>query len=78
MYRLMSIALTVLLIVTLGFCMLGILDFSPLAVIVSAVVLVIACTASNRLFARLFGVTPHDESSYITALILFFIFTPKL
>ena len=78
MYRLMSIALSVLFGVTLGFCIVGILDFSPLAVLASAAVLVGVTFVSNRLFARLFTVTAHDESSYITALILFFIFTPTL
>lgn len=46
--------------------------------IVSASVLIIAAYLANLLFGKLFGVTTHDESSFITALILFFIFTPTI
>ncbi|HET8884226.1 MAG TPA: hypothetical protein VFM68_02025 [Candidatus Saccharimonadales bacterium] len=77
MYRLLSITLSILWGSALGLSLLGALDFSPLAVIVSGVVLVLVTTLSNRLFGLMFGLQPHDESSYITALILFCIFTPS-
>jgi ferredoxin-NADP reductase len=58
--------------------LLGLLPFSPIAMIVSGIILVVTSYLSNVLFAWLFGVRPHSESSYISALILFFLFSPSL
>lgn len=78
MYRLMSVSLTVLFGYSLVMALLGQLSFEPLAMVASAGVLVLAVYLSNLLFGWLFGIATHNESTYITALILFFIFTPTL
>jgi ferredoxin-NADP reductase len=78
MYRLVSVALTVLFGYSLAMALLDELSFAPLAMAVSAGVLVLAVYLSNLLFGWLFGVATHGESTYISALILFFIFTPTL
>ena len=78
MYKVASGALMLLFIVALIFSFLGILAYSPLAMIVSFTVLGLSVWLSSILFGLLFGVSVHTESSFITALILFFIFTPTL
>lgn len=78
MYRLMSIALTVLWATAIFLSTLGILEYPPLALLMSGLVLITATTVSNLIFGRLFGVSTHNESSYITALILVFILPPLL
>lgn len=76
MYRLLSITLTTMWGFSIILSLFGLLPHSPTALIASGVVLIIAAYLFNVLFGRLFGVRPHDESSYISALILFFIFSP--
>lgn len=78
MYRLMSIALTSLWVVSLGLSLIGTISHTPLAIILSSAVLFISVYISGLLFAMLFGRRIHGESSYITAFILFFIFTPTV
>lgn len=77
MYRLLSIALTSLLILAICLAQLNLLPYSPITMIASAAVLVLSAYGFNVLFGWLFGVKTHDESSYITALILFFLFSPS-
>lgn len=76
MYRLLSVTLTSMWGISVFLSLLGLLPYSPAAMIASGSVLVVAAYASNVLFGRLFGIRTHDESSYISALILFFIFSP--
>jgi ferredoxin-NADP reductase len=78
MYRLVSISLTTLWSLALVFAMMGILVYSPLAMIASILVLLTVTYLTSRLFGLLFGLRVHGESSYITAFILFFVFTPTL
>lgn len=78
MYRLVSISLGVLLGYAVFLSLLGQLSFSPPELLASAAVLVLAVYAANILFGRLFGVATHDESTFITGLILFFILTPTI
>jgi ferredoxin-NADP reductase len=78
MYRLLSITLSVLWGFAIFLSLLGLLPFSALAMIVSGAVLILASYLSNLLFGWLFGIRTHSESTYITALILFFIFSPSL
>lgn len=73
-----SISLTVLWVVAFVFSLLDIIAYSPLAMLASLGVLGTVVFLATLLFAKLFGVKAHTESSYITALILFFIFTPSL
>lgn len=78
MYRLMSIALASMGVVAFILALLGLLPQSPIAMIVSASVLILVAYCSNLLFGWLFNIQTHDESSFITALILFFLFSPSL
>lgn len=54
----------------------GQLSFTPLAMVLSASVLVATAWGSNRFFGWLYGVNPQGESALISALLLFFIFSP--
>ncbi len=78
MYRLVSIALTLLWAVSIILSFTGILTYQPPAFVASIAVLIASTYLASLLFGLLFGVRVHSESSYITAFILFFIFTPTL
>lgn len=78
MYRLVSFALTALWVVSIIFAFGGLVASSPVALIVSGITAIIVSYGANRVFGYLFGVRPHGESAYISALIIFFIFTPIL
>lgn len=77
MYRLMIIVLSALTGITFVLSFIpGGLSFAPLQLAVSLVTLLAATYLSNRLFALIFRVRPHGESSIITGLLLFFLFWP--
>jgi ferredoxin-NADP reductase len=76
MYRLVLICLLALLVETVLLSLTGVISQSPLAILSTGVVAVVFATASNGMFARLFRVRPHTESSLITGLLLLFIFEP--
>ncbi|MBG6239616.1 ferredoxin-NADP reductase [Mycetocola sp. CAN_C7] len=78
MYRLVTLWLILLAIVSLILSATGILFFSPLELAAGLVVAVGVSVGSNRLVALLFGATPHTESGVITGLLLFFIFRPSI
>jgi len=78
MYKVVSITLTVLFAAALLFSALGVLSYSPLAMLASVGVLGFSVFLISLLFGLIFGVRVHTESSFITAMILFFIFTPTL
>lgn len=78
MYRMMSIALTALWVIAFASSFFGWIAYSPWAMLASVGILGTVVFLASVLFARLFGLSAHTESSYITALILFFIFTPSL
>ncbi|MFY9228162.1 MAG: FAD-dependent oxidoreductase [Candidatus Microsaccharimonas sp.] len=78
MYKVLSITLTSLWVIALIFSFFGIISYSPLAMVASIGVLGTVVFLASLLFGLLFGVKVHTESSYITAFILFFIFTPTL
>jgi len=78
MYRLVLYFLIILLAVAAIFGAVGILPYSPVAIIFSTLVLVIVAWATNGVFARIFKAQPNFESSYITALILALIITPAM
>lgn len=78
MYRLVSIGLSFLWATALGLAIFNIIAYSPLAMISSVAVLFLSVYGASKLFGLLFGIRIHGESSFITALILFFIFTPTL
>lgn len=76
MYRFVSIALTLLFAHALLLAALGQLPFSIFEMAVCALLLVSSVIVSTLLFGYLFKVSPHYESSYITAMILFFVLSP--
>jgi ferredoxin-NADP reductase len=76
MYRLLLYGLIALLVTAIFGAFIGQLSFSPYGLIVSAAILVGSCYLANRLFAAIYGVASTAESSLITGLILFCIFSP--
>lgn len=76
MYRLMLYYLTFLVVCALALAALGILPFSPLALVFSVLLLGFACRLVNTTLSKLFGAKTNFESVYITALILSLIITP--
>ena len=78
MYRLVLLCLLALAVEAILLSLTGAVAYSPLAIIVSGVVVVAVTWLSNRLLALLFRVQPHSESALITGMILFFIFLPLL
>jgi len=78
MYALMIIVLIVLAVVSLLFTVLGWLPFSPVALLSNAAVLLIFSYLSNGFGGLVFRTRPQLSSTAITALLLLFIFPPKL
>lgn len=76
MYKGISLGLTGMWSVALLLTFMGQLGFSPLALTLSTLVLGFSTYLTSQLCALLFGVKSHGESSFITALILVFLFTP--
>lgn len=76
MYRLTLYYLIVLVLGALVFSFLGLLSFTPLALIVSVSLLLACCWLTNTLFAEVFKVPANLESVYISALILALIIRP--
>ncbi len=74
----MSLGLTGIWAAAVVLSVLGGLAFSPLALIVSMVVVTGVTMLTSYLCGKLFGVASHLESAYITGLILALIFTPTL
>ncbi|MEP6841932.1 MAG: oxidoreductase [Pseudolysinimonas sp.] len=78
MYALMIICCVALAVVALGFTIIGLLPFSPVALLCNAAVLVIFSYLANGLGGVIFHTRPQLSSTVITALLLLFIFPPKL
>jgi ferredoxin-NADP reductase/Na+-translocating ferredoxin:NAD+ oxidoreductase RnfD subunit len=76
MYRLVLYYLIVLIVVAIVFAGFGLLPYSWLAILTSAVVATAACWVANESFAWAFDAAPNVESVYITALILALIVPP--
>src|ERR1700712_4917642 len=76
MYRLVTLCLSLLAIIALAFSLGGQISYPPEALLATLGTLLVATAVSNKIFAMLFRVAPHDESSIITALLLFFILAP--
>ncbi|HVY72873.1 MAG TPA: hypothetical protein VG984_02400 [Candidatus Paceibacterota bacterium] len=76
MYRLVLYHLTVLFIVSCIYSLFGVLSYSLLNILFSAVIILAVCWAANEAGARLFNVTANVESVYITGFILALIMTP--
>ena len=78
MYKVISGALTILFVISLLLSLSGTLSYSPLAMLASAGVLSFSVLLTSMLCGLIYGVRVHKESSFITSVILFFIFTPTL
>lgn len=76
MYRLLLYALLAMLGIATALAALGLLNFSPLALLLSAGFLVAMCWAANTLLAWVFRVSTNVESALITALILALMLDP--
>jgi len=76
MYRLVLYVLIGLIAIAVVLSYLTLLPFSPLSLLLSTLLLVIMCWATNSLLAHIFAVPTNVESTYITALILALIIDP--
>ena len=76
MYKGMSLGLSGIWLVALVLSFVGLLDFSPLALTISMLILVVSTYLTSVLCAKLFGLRAHGEASLITGLILALIFFP--
>ncbi len=76
MYRLLLYGLLVLLVAAVVGAFTHKLSFSPYGLLGSAAVLVGSCYLAQKLFATIYGAVSTAESSLITGLILFCIFSP--
>jgi ferredoxin-NADP reductase len=78
MYRLVSILLGILAVVSFVLSITGQLFFTPAELAAGLAVAVGVSVISNRLVAPLFRVAGHTESALITGLLLFFILRPSI
>ncbi len=76
MYKLVLFGLSILFLLSLIGGFTGILDYSPYAMLLSYFVLISVCYVSNWIFSLVFKVQTNVESSFITALILYFTLIP--
>jgi ferredoxin-NADP reductase len=76
MYRLMLYLLSIMAGIALILSFVDVLQFNPLSMFIGLILLVITSIVVNYLFAYIFSVRAHGESALISALILFFIFSP--
>ncbi len=76
MYRLVLWILVALLAAAIVLSALGVLPYSPVALIASAALITGACWIANAVLARVFNAPTNVESVYITAFILALILTP--
>ncbi len=76
MYRLVLYGLIALILMAFLLMLVGNIEYAPLHFALSIFVLGSVAYGSNLLFAWLFGIKPHSESAWITALILALLFIP--
>jgi ferredoxin-NADP reductase len=76
MYRLVLICLLALVVETVLLSLTGVISQPPPAILATGLVAVAFTYASNWVLAKIFRVQPHTESSFITGLLLLFIFEP--
>jgi ferredoxin-NADP reductase len=77
MYRLVLLALVVIAVVALALSLVGQIAFPIVDLLATGVVAVVVTFATSWLFALIFRVKPHPESSLITGLLIFFLFYPS-
>lgn len=76
MYRLVLLCLLGFVVETVLLSLTGVLSQPPLAILATGLVAVAFTFASSWLFSRIFRVAQHTESTFITGLLLLFIFEP--
>lgn len=76
MYSLVLYGLIALIIMAYVLMFVGNIEYDPLHFTLSIAVLAATAYGSNHLFGWLFGIKPHSESAFITALILALLFIP--
>ncbi|MCL5733806.1 MAG: RnfABCDGE type electron transport complex subunit D [Patescibacteria group bacterium] len=76
MYRLVIYCLSILIIIAAIFGYLGIMPYSPVYLLFSAIFITAVCWLINLIFANVFEAPSNFESAIITALILTIIITP--
>lgn len=77
MYRFVLIGLYIVAGFALVLSLIGVLAYSPVALIISYAVVMLASWLSNYVTARVVNVRPNPESWHITALILFLLVFPQ-
>lgn len=77
MYRLVVIALAALIVLSFVLSLTGAVFYTPAALGLTLLVLLVVTLASGRLYGALFGVTPHTESALVTAGLLYFLLWPS-
>lgn len=77
MYRLMRYLLGSLALIAITFGFVGWLPFSGITLAIHLLVLVFVCGLTNHLLAKIFSAPINEDSSWITALILFFLVLPS-
>ena len=78
MYKGMGIGLLGIWVVALVLAFFGLIDYSPIAMVVSLVVAVASVYGASYACGRIFGVHVHRDSSLITGFILALIISPTL
>ncbi|HOW00958.1 MAG TPA: oxidoreductase, partial [Rhodoglobus sp.] len=78
MYKLVIVALAGIGVVALVLSLFGIGTYSPLALLASAAVSIVATCSTSVLISTILRVKPHMDSAMITALLIFFIMAPTL
>lgn len=76
MYRVVLYYLEFLLVSALVLSLFGVLQFSAISLVVSTMLILIACWTVNTVTAYVFGVQENIESTFITAFILALVITP--
>ncbi len=77
MYRLLLYYLGGLVLAAAGLSAVGVLHFSAISILISAIVLVFACWLINKILASIFNAPVNPESSILTGLILVLILPPQ-
>jgi ferredoxin-NADP reductase len=78
MYKLVILLLSAIGVIALVLSLLSQLAYPPLDLLASALVAIVATTASSWVAAKIMRVQPHLDSSFITGLLIFFVMGPKL
>lgn len=78
MYRLLLYYLVVVLCAALFFGAIGVIQYSPYSIAISATIAVVTCYVVNYIFAKIYKAPTNWESSILTGLILSLVITPVL